>query len=1206
MLDPCAGDGAALTSLCYAWRNRAFKRGRAAVCGVGVELEGTRYRAMMKGSGQGLSSIQGDAFNLEWDTAGSLVDVLYLNPPYDTDPEHGRLEAKWLRRFKYAVKAGGALLLIVPESALAALAEPLAKHFVNVQAFRFPEPEYSAFGQLAIRARRGVGPSRDHRYLDEVRRELAEPRPWESIASGMALNVELPGSDHPWKGRMRRYDPEVALAAWRPFEGTATGPGMRAADLVGSTYETAMPPKPAHLAMALAAGYFNGQALQPNATAPKAFPPILIKGQYYRRRVMIEESDDPEKPSFTEVERPGFTLWVQRLDNFEFVEPVESIDITTADKLEKATAADVIENYSQALADLMAQQFIPIYDPRKPEHCFPLPGLKRKPLRPQAERIRASLMLMASRPGHRKPKNPKLLCEVGTGKTTMAVFIAALLHPSKIAATTASLRTVPGFEQATLPVIRRTRVVCPPHMVSTWVADELPAIWPEARVTVIEDIHGEKVDADFYVINRETAKLGHGRTAQIWTPRIGGSRCPRCGASLPALTVERAGGGLQRCANRPLLPINAWATIVERLAYQVLRINPTNQIAGHYAAHHRVLMEAGSKARGRVSRPIRASEIEQVALAVLDQALLPTAKGGLAPSDGDWHRVASIFRRLALVVRSEDSDRYATMFWRLREAAAGTTSTQAHALAGTVAELPNAYDSETQLVRIETAFDQLCGLGKWADDANVRPCGEPLYQASAPRRYSVAKWLSKRAKDRFDLTILDEAHEFNNQGTAQQKAAHRLIDADHPSIILTGSIMSGYASSLFANWWAMDRDFREHFGREDKAEFTARYGLLKYLRTPPKPKRGEALGAVTDRELWNSTVIGEAPGIVPLFLLRHLLPTGIVMHIDDLDAVLPPIHETDHRLRPETDTDHEMMAEYTALEEAVAARIKADMFGPLTGKLFGALGEVPSYLDRCTEDLGPFEVRYPENCRPILHAMAVEEAQESGNELPTYDPDDDEILLVHRCRMFPASYITPKERWLIASVADSIARGEKVVVFVRHTGSSSRLPRRLADLLAAQVTPSVVYMQSSKPPATKRKDWIVANVIEKGVQVLICNPKAVRTGLNVLTAFSGAIWYEQPAGDALTYRQANGRFRRIGQTKEVFVRVPWYGATTQHDVLSLVARKVTSSLQVDGLTMQGALEAAGVGEDENDAAEQAMNFGRAIYARLVARRSAAA
>jgi hypothetical protein len=109
---------------------------------------------------------------------------------------------------------------------------------------------------------------------------------------------------------------------------------------------------------------------------------------------------------------------------------------------------------------------------------------------------------------------------------------------------------------------------------------------------------------------------------------------------------------------------------------------------------------------------------------------------------------------------------------------------------------------------------------------------------------------------------------------------------------------------------------------------------------------------------------------------------------------------------------------------------------------------------------------------------------------------------------------------------------------------------------------------------------------------------AVRTGLNNLVRFSTGIWYELDRS-ATTYRQANGRLHRIGQTRPVTIEAPYYAGTAQEVAFDLLARKVSASLQVDGLDLQAALEAAGASDDHSAAIATAMSLGQAVYQALV-------
>jgi hypothetical protein len=187
------------------------------------------------------------------------------------------------------------------------------------------------------------------------------------------------------------------------------------------------------------------------------------------------------------------------------------------------------------------------------------------------------------------------------------------------------------------------------------------------------------------------------------------------------------------------------------------------------------------------------------------------------------------------------------------------------------------------------ALEELDELADWHEEG---VCGEPLFQAVPPRRVPLAKWILRSCRGRFDLVILDEAHEFNHGASAQSKAAHRLTGLPGvPTLALTGSLMGGYASSLFTNFHALSPAFRREFGREDRGTFVGRYGYQKVRLTLRDSADVKPLGRYTDREMGSRRVIGEAPGVHPLFLMRYLLDTAIPVHKEDLEEALPPLVE---------------------------------------------------------------------------------------------------------------------------------------------------------------------------------------------------------------------------------------------------------------------------------------------------------------------------
>ena len=96
--------------------------------------------------------------------------------------------------------------------------------------------------------------------------------------------------------------------------------------------------------------------------------------------------------------------------------------------------------------------------------------------------------------------------------------------------------------------------------------------------------------------------------------------------------------------------------------------------------------------------------------------------------------------------------------------------------------------------------------------------------------------------------------------------------------------------------------------------------------------------------------------------------------------------------------------------------------------------------------------------------------------------------------------------------------------------------------------------------------------------MLICHPRLVQTGLDLID-FQTVCWYETDYS-VYVMRQASRRSWRIGQTRPVKVVFMSYRNTLQADALKLVAKKLQSSLAVEGELPEDGL--AAYGDDGDD------------------------
>ncbi len=98
--------------------------------------------------------------------------------------------------------------------------------------------------------------------------------------------------------------------------------------------------------------------------------------------------------------------------------------------------------------------------------------------------------------------------------------------------------------------------------------------------------------------------------------------------------------------------------------------------------------------------------------------------------------------------------------------------------------------------------------------------------------------------------------------------------------------------------WALSQRFRRQFRPWEQQAFITAYGYRKiYVPVGAEAVVSEVVGygSQSDREQTREAPairqMGQAPGVLPSFILEHLLPVALIMHKEDLDEELPPCAE---------------------------------------------------------------------------------------------------------------------------------------------------------------------------------------------------------------------------------------------------------------------------------------------------------------------------
>ena len=411
-------------------------------------------------------------------------------------------------------------------------------------------------------------------------------------------------------------------------------------------------------------------------------------------------------------------------------------------------------------------------------------------------------------------------------------------------------------------------------------------------------------------------------------------------------------------------------------------------------------------------------------------------------------------------------------------------------------------------------------------------CGEQLWQADpqGPRRYALGHYIAEKLPDFFDLFVIDEAHEMKSGGSAQGIAAGALAQAIPHTLALTGTLFGGYASNLHFLLQRFSPAIREHYGYGDEQRFVAHYGILE--RTTREDSEGGEDGRVSRRK--KTATVRERPGLSPA-LLPHLLFNTIFMRLTDVATALPPYHEEIEILR----MAEEQREVHRAFKTELAAEVQAQLACG-SKKLLGA------YL------------------QSLLHHPDTPWREEA---VFTTDKVGSPYL-VAAAEALDDAVVYPKEQRLIDIAKEEKRRGRRVMTFVQGTERRD-VTGRLSGLLE-RVGLRVAVLKSHTVQAKKREAW-VAKEVEKGLDVLICHPRIVQTGLDLI-AFPTLVFY-QTEYSVYTLRQASRRSWRIGQDLPVKVVHLAYEETLQTQALSLVAKKAQASLALEGELVEGGLVA---------------------------------
>lgn len=181
----------------------------------------------------------------------------------------------------------------------------------------------------------------------------------------------------------------------------------------------------------------------------------------------------------------------------------------------------------------------------------------------------------------------------------------------------------------------------------------------------------------------------------------------------------------------------------------------------------------------------------------------------------------------------------------------------------------------------------------------------------------------------------------------------------------------------------------------------------------------------------------------------------------------------------------------------------------------------------------------------IKHPITGEKRPHIVTQIPSYGEDR----------------IYTKEQALIDLLKEELAAGRPCVVYLRQTATKDIQPR--IEALIRQHVPGAVPYILKNTVSAERREKVIEGQIAAGVNVVVCNPELVKTGLDLIH-FPTLIFHEITF-NLSTMMQAAARAYRLNQThghcKTYYI---FAEGTMEHTAVQLMSRKQRAAKLLTG------------------------------------------
>ena len=370
-----------------------------------------------------------------------------------------------------------------------------------------------------------------------------------------------------------------------------------------------------------------------------------------------------------------------------------------------------------------------------------------------------------------------------------------------------------------------------------------------------------------------------------------------------------------------------------------------------------------------------------------------------------------------------------------------------------------------------------------------------------------------RSKKLFNFLIVDEAHGMTADHSAQTQMMRDFITVSDRTMLMTGTLSNGYASSLYFLLYAvMPKRLKEWgFDIENK-------GLTKWIDSygaRKKTSRGGSAGTPQEKAIINPTMV-----------MHHLAPFTVWGKIEDLNYPMPKYSESVEvaSLEPEIlDAMSKTHAEAVNILESLPEEAKPS---------FGAITKSMLYMSN-----NPFK----------SYTLRLKYKGEIIGQVITDPIFTDE------------TYITHKERKMLEIVKKNLAEDRKIMIYT-YFNKTAFSYERIAKVLEMELPDLSFAVMPDSLKSEKIADWFETSAVKH--DVVIVPYKRVATGLDI-PQYPEIVFYEEEYNIREIIQASRRPYRAVIQKRDVHVN-HLVQAGPQSIAMKLISEKIAASKIVEG------------------------------------------